>query len=303
MKNLLKATFFAVAVSALCLDAQAWSLFGSSEGNTQSRIKAADKLLEKADIAFGEAKYAPASNGYARAMERYQAIDRDDPKFGDGLPAIRVAYCADQIDQCAMAATGLPLAAVGGESGARTYGTEETSAKDAFLGADGQAEGRKGEEEPVAYDPRNFAYDFAEARDLVGRGRAAEAIDVLVPMVRYDAGSRPVRMLLAAARLRAGQTDLAIATLEDLRGRREDLPLLLLIAGAYASAGRYPDALFSLDAAVKLAPADPDPYLNLAWLTLVMNESDPSVAKVASDYYRQALKRGAQRDAALEARL
>ena len=58
----------------------------------------------------------------------------------------------------------------------------------------------------------------------------------------------------------------------------------------------------ALDRAVRLNPADPNPYLNLAWLTLVMPQ-DSDTLKNAEIYYRQAIKRGAARDRALESRI
>lgn len=309
---------FAVA-AIFSLDASAWSLFGST--SPESLMKSADKLLAKADAALEEGNYAQASNGFVRAMGKYRAVENANPEFGDGIASIRVAYCREQLAQCGGdfgdvaepggestgdAAPG--AVAVADASAAAQPVADGQSAAEAFKAAAGEDDGGEegeddGDEEPVpeSYDPRNFVYDFNEARELLDNGKVAEAIQILVPMVRYDSGNRQVRMLMAAARLRAGQNDLAIATLEDLRGKREDLPLLLLISAAYTSAGRYPEALLSLDAAVKLAPAEPDAYMNLAQLTLVMDGTKPDAVALAGNYYRQALKRGAARNPTLEA--
>ena len=306
---LVAATFLAAAP-----DVGAWALFGSSTGNSQGRMKSADKLLEKADTAFFEGDFGNASNVYAKAREKYADLEKSDPGYEDGLPAIRLAYCDEQIALCvsssslpstnAVPAQPVETTATGG-SRTRATSTEDSAAA-AFRAATGEPASTNApsaaEEEPSPepYDARNFAYDFNEARELIEKDRAAAAIEILVPMVRYDPSNRQLRMLLAAAHIRAGRHGLAITALEDLRGRREDLPLLLLIAAAYTSAGRYPDALLSLDAAVKLAPAEPDPYFNLAWLTLLMNEGQPAARKVAGNYYREALKRGAAPDPALQ---
>ena len=152
------------------------------------------------------------------------------------------------------------------------------------------------------YDPRNFAHDFAEARMLMEDGNLSEAAAVLIPMLRHDPANRQVRLLLAIVRTRQSRYDEAIVALEDLRGIREDMPILLALSGAYMGAVRYHDALLTLDRAVRLNPADPNPYLNLAWLTLVMPQ-EADTLKNAEIYYRQAVRRGAARDRALETRI
>ena len=321
----------ATALAAFAPDAFAWALFGSSTGNSQGRMKSADKLLEKADTAFFAGDFGHASNEYVRAREKYAVINKNDPDYEDGLPAIRLAYCDEQIALCvassALPSTNAAPSAASGKAPSPVAGAHSAtnsataagagrppapsaavgdSAADAFRAATGEPppandKAASEEESPAEpYDARNFAYDFNEARELIEKDRPAAAIEILVPMVRYDPSNRQLRMLLAAAQIRSGRHDLAITALEDLRGRREDLPLLLLIAAAYTSAGRYPDALLSLDAAVKLAPAEPDPYVNLAWLTLLMNDGQPAARKVAGNYYREALKRGAAPDPALQ---
>ena len=152
------------------------------------------------------------------------------------------------------------------------------------------------------YDPRNFAHDFAEARMLLEDGNLSDAASVLIPMLRHDPSNRQVRLLVAIVRTRQGRYDEAIVALEDLRGVREDLPVLLALSGAYMGASRYHDALLALDSAVKVKPSDPNAFLNLAWLTLVM-PAEPDTLKNAETYYRQAIRRGAARDRTLEARI
>lgn len=153
------------------------------------------------------------------------------------------------------------------------------------------------------YDPRNFVHDYNEARDLLESGKTAEAASLVIPLLRYDPGNRSVRILLALIRTQQGRCDEAIVALENLRGRRDDLPLLLALSAAYTGAGRYHDSLLALDSAMRLAPSDPAAYLNSAWLTLIMPSSGPNTLKHAEAYYRMAIARGAARDRALERRL
>lgn len=309
----------AIAAAQFC---HAWALFGTSAGNAAGRIRSADRLLEKADIAFDDGKFEIASNGYARVIEKLQVVERDYPGFDDGIALIRMNYCMDQLRQCAeslaisSADLSIPSTPQDGQPVVRAAETTATaavpdtgSAADAFRAASGdsavQAAGGAGNDaddlsKEATYNPRYFSYDFSEARELIGKGRNADAIDILLPMVKFDPDNRHVRMLLAAARIGTGQPELAIDTLEDLRGRREDLPLLLLISAAYTSAGRFPEALLSLDLAAKLAPGDPDAFFNLAWLTLLMDASGDGSRAIAEGYYKEALKRGCPRDNMLE---
>ncbi len=298
----------AIACALLAPDARAFSLFGSSAGNAAGRMKSADKLLEKADQAFDDGKYEAASNAYERLVSKYRRVEEDNPEYQDGLPTIRVAYCLARLAECGAALGDIPLPEPEAPSPDDPSGEPESAAA-AFKAATGEKaspqEEADEEDEPEEkpYDPRNFVYDFNEAREQLDNGNAKGAIDLLVPLIRHDPGNRQVRMLLAAAHIRTGRHDQAIAALEDLRGRREDLPLLLLIGGAYAAAGRYPEAMLSLESARKLAPADPDPLTNLAWLALLANKDAATARREAAIYYRESLKRGGAHDPTLDALL
>ncbi len=282
----------------------AWSIFGSGS-SPESQFKSADKLLEKADTAFYDGNYEPASNGYERAIIKYSAIEKEAPSYNDGLASIRIAYCREQIIACGALMQGTPPVEEAAPEAPKTFGTEPTSAKDAFEDTEtAEVTPPAASPDTPAYDPREFPHDFIEARTLIEQNRYSEAIEILVELVKFDPKNRKVRMLLATAYLNVGKFDLAIASLEDLRGRQEDLPLLLLLSGAYTSAGQHVNALLALDAAIKIAPARPEPYMNMAWLTLISNpDKTKDILDAAASYYQQALKRGAPRDKEFEATL
>ena len=311
MKTRFKIIAFALAIAFAAQTVSAWSLFGISSSNAAGRLKSADALLEKADMAFEAGDYATASDNYERALSKYNVIDRDYPEFNDGISTIRIEYCEAQIAQCSMALTGdsVPTAepqavAAPAQPSASVPATTPAPAPAMPTVAKPAPQAKAAEVEPSAdapYNPRYLAFDFGEARELIERGRHADAAEILIPMVKADPENRQFRMLLAAARLGSGHPELAITALEDLRGRREDLPLLLLLAAAYTSAGRYPDALLALDTAVRLAPGEPDAFSNLAWLALIMDGNTPEARTNAEGYYQQALRRGAARDTTLEA--
>ena len=347
---------FCAVLSALALQANAWTIFGSREDSLQDLLRAGDKLMLKAVAANEAGKMERAGGYYRRTLQKYEALNKADPGFMDGLAAIRIAYCAKQYTNTLAAAkaeaAGAAEAEAAGATEAEAAGAAEAASADVSeVGAAGAAEVSKPQAlqppqpqaaqaaqpqaaqaaatldgtvaQPQAaqaaetaddsvvepqppprppYNPRNFAHDFAEARMLMEDGNLSEAAAVLIPMLRHDPSNRQVRLLIAIVRTRQGRYDESIVALEDLRGIREDLPVLLALSGAYMGASRYHDALLALDSAIKLNPSDPSAYLNLAWLTLVM-PAEPDTLKNAEIYYRQAIRRGAARDRALEARI
>ena len=150
----------------------------------------------------------------------------------------------------------------------------------------------EGEEDFESYDPANFDLDLRDVRTYIQDGNLNAASELLIPMFKYSPSSYEVRLLLAIVRTRQGRPDEAIVALEDLRGTREDLPCLLALSGAYFAANRPHDAIFTLDKACKIAPQDPAPYMNLAYIFNTMKDN----TKNAEVYYRAAIKRGATRD-------
>ena len=342
-----------VLLAGLALPSGAWTLFSSREGALRDRLGSGAKLMARADAAYDAGDMALASRYYGRALEKFEAVQKADPDFMDGLAALHIAHCAEFYSNAVAAASaplppaseaaageaepdaesdpkavgqrvepvakedgkvaakenGKMVAGNGGKNAAKETGKVASAPSAPVAEAAEAAEDEEDEEPPAdeppprpAYDARNFSHDFTEARLLLEDGNLSEAAAVLIPMLRHDPSNRQVRLLLAIVRSRQGRFDEAIVALEDLRGLREDLPLLLALSGAYMGAARYHDALLALDAAVKLNPADPNAFLDLAWLTLVM-PSDADTLRNAEIYYRQAIKRGAARDRALEARI
>ena len=341
---------FSTLLSAAALQAGAWTLFGSKEDALADTLRAGDKFMQKAEAAFEDGKMPRASKYYERAIQKYEQLRDADPTYMDGLPAIRLSYCAKQYTNALEAAsaalaaeeegTGKREEETGAAEGGASDAAEAVDADENKVAAAGTGKAKDADEDKVAaadtgkaedadedeaeaadeaevakrqaaqaapppkppYDPRNFPHDFAEARMQIEDGNYSEAAAVLIPMLRHDPSNRQVRLLIAIVRTRQGRYDEAIVALEDLRGIREDLPILLALSGAYMGAARYHDALLALDSAIRLNPADPNAFLNLAWLTLVM-PSEPDTLKNAEIYYRQAIRRGAARDRSLEARI
>ena len=355
MITIRKLVFFTL-LSAIAVQAGAWTLFGSKEDALADKLSSGDKYLQKADAAYEDGNMERAGKYYGRAIQKYEQLNAADPTYMDGIAGLRLSYCAKQYTnaleaiETALGAAGADEVGAAGAAEVGAAGADEVGAANAAevgaanaaeVGAAGVAEveaaGAAEASPPQAaqaaqpqaaqppqpqaaqaaqpqaaqppqpppkppYDPRNFAHDFAEARMLMEDGNLSEAAAVLIPMLRHDPANRQVRLLLAIVRTRQSRYDEAIVALEDLRGIREDMPILLALSGAYMGAVRYHDALLALDRAVRLNPADPNPYLNLAWLTLVMPQ-DSDTLKNAEIYYRQAIKRGAARDRALESRI
>lgn len=305
---MLKQKLFLLAALAafLAIDAGAWSLFGSKEGALRNRLSSADKLMARADAAYEAGDMARASALYNRALGLYGQVNTADATFMEGIAAHRITYCASQYTN-AMAAVELrddPNAQDAEDEGDDEEEDDEEGEEPAPLRNAPSAQPVEPRDDPsrVEYDMRNYAHDMSEAKMLIEDGNLSAAASILIPILRHDPTDREVRLLIAVVRTRQGRFDEAIVALEDMRGRREDLPVLLALSGAYAGAGRHHDALLALDGAIKLAPSDPNAYMNLAWLTLAM-PSDADTLKTAETYYRQAIKRGAARDRALESRI
>ncbi len=326
----------AALVAGLSLQACAWTIFGSKEDALADRLRAGDKLMLKADEAYKEGKPSRAGAYYDRALRKYETLMEADPGFMDGIAAIRIAYCARQYTNALEAVAAAKAAGAAGEAEVSKHQAAQppqpqaaqppqpqaaqppqpqaaqaaqpqaaqAAQPQAAQAAQPQAQPPQPPAQPPKppYDPRNFTHDFAEAKTMLEDGNLSEAAAILIPMLRHDPSNRQVRLLVAIVRTRQGRCDEAIVALEDLRGIREDLPVLLALSGAYMGASRYHDALLALDSAVKLSPSDPNAYMNLAWLTLVM-PTDADTLKNAEIYYRQAIRRGAPRDRSLEARI
>lgn len=283
-------------LAAAAIDAGAWSVFGSKDGAMRNRLSSGDKLMARADEAFDKAELEKACALYQRAIKRFRDIEEIDPLFMDGVAGVRIAYCAGQWTNAVTAAEAAAAEAGGGEGGETDDGEEAEEEPDTPVLI------KNAEPEPPPYDMANFTRDMSEAKMLIEDGNLSAAASLLIPMLRHDPSNREVRLLVAIVRTRQGRFDEAIVALEDMRGRREDLPVLLALSGAYAGAGRHHDALLALDGAIRLAPSDPNAYLNMAWLTLSM-PADADTMRNAEMYYRQAVKRGATRDRTLEARI
>ena len=318
----------AALVAGLSLQACAWTIFGSKEDALADRLRAGDKLMLKADEAYKEGKPSRAGAYYDRALRKYETLMEADPGFMDGIAAIRIAYCARQYTNALEAVAAAKAAEAAGEAEVSKHQAAQppqpqaaqppqppaAQAAQPQAAQAAQPQAAQPPQPPAQppqppaqppkppYDPRNFTHDFAEAKTMLEDGNLSEAAAILIPMLRHDPSNRQVRLLVAIVRTRQGRCDEAIVALEDLRGIREDLPVLLALSGAYMGASRYHDALLALDSAVKLSPSDPNAYMNLAWLTLVM-PTDADTLKNAEIYYRQAIRRGAPRDRSLEARI
>ena len=323
---------------------RAWSLFGSGD-KAGKVLQVADRNMERADAEFEKGEYERARELFAQALDGFMQVEAIAPDYKNGLPAMRIQYCASQITNAVIAMAGgsvateqvaneaadragrdlrnvapvvpsVPVApARVGPAIAPATSVRATSSGPvvpppvlpaAVAASPSPADPVQPPAAPVherPADARNYIHDFNEARVLVEEGFLSEAIDILIPLLRQDPGNRSLRLMIAIVRTRQGRFDEAIGALEDLRGRQEDLPILLAISGAYLGAGRYPDALLALDRAIKIAPDDPNAYSNLAWLSLVMPGSGRDALANAEAYYRQAIKRGAARDRALEKRI
>lgn len=293
--------------------AMAAGLFGlDGRSRAVNYLRRADATLTQADKALEDGKTTQALALYERAEKAYVALDRDHPELHDGLPRIRLAYCRDQIRRireglaggaappvpAAVSEGAAPVPAPAGAGAASLSSAVSVAAvavvpSTSTVPAVAVASADRG---------RPVAADLAEARALLAEERHEDVVRLLSRVLQEDPGNRSARLMVALARAGQGRGDEALAALEDLRGREEDLPLLLALAAACHVAGRDFDAMLALDQAIRLAPDHPHAYVDMAWLSLSVAPGAQG-REEAEAYYRQALRLGARRDRRLERRL
>ncbi len=305
--------------------AMAAGLFGlDGRSRAVNYLRRADATLTQADKALEDGKTTQALALYERAEKAYVALDRDHPELHDGLPRIRLAYCRDQIRRireglAGGAAPPVPAAVPEGAAPPVPAAVPEDAAPvPAPAGAGAASLSSAVSAAAVSVVPstsavpavavasadrgRPVAADLAEARALLAEERHEDVVRLLSRVLQEDPGNRSARLMVALARAGQGRGDEALAALEDLRGREEDLPLLLALAAACHVAGRDFDAMLALDQAIRLAPDHPHAYVDMAWLSLSVAPGAQG-REEAEAYYRQALRLGARRDRRLERRL
>jgi tetratricopeptide (TPR) repeat protein len=293
--------------------AMAFGLFGlDGRSRAVNYLRRADATLTHADKALEDGQTTQALALYERAEKAYVALDRDHPELHDGLPRIRLAYCRDQIRRIREGLAGgaaPPVPAAVREDAAPVpapAGAGAASLPSAVSAAVVSVVPSTSAVPAVAVVPadrgRPVAADLAEARALLAEERHEDVVRLLSRVLQEDPGNRSARLMVALARAGQGRGDEALAALEDLRGREEDLPLLLALAAACHVAGRDFDAMLALDQAIRLAPDHPHAYVDMAWLSLSVAPGAQG-REEAEAYYRQALRLGARRDRRLERRL
>ncbi len=147
----------------------------------------------------------------------------------------------------------------------------------------------------------DVAMELDWAGDMLAAGKFDEVEKTLRRVMRAEPENFPARYMMALVRLRQGQFDEGEIVIEDLLadyGRNEGV--LLLASGLYTANRQYAKAMGVLDRALKLAPARPEGYLNMAWLLLEMNPKEINDPEM---YYRRSVELGGERDREMEKRL
>ena len=208
MITIRKLVFFTL-LSAIAVQAGAWTLFGSKEDALADKLSSGDKYLQKADAAYEDGNMERAGKYYGRAIQKYEQLNAADPTYMDGIAGLRLSYCAKQYTN-ALEAIETALGAAGADEVGAANAAEVGAAGVAEVEAAGAAEASPPQAAQAAqpqaaqppqpqaaqaaqpqaaqppqpppkppYDPRNFAHDFAEARMLMedGNPRVLENFD------------------------------------------------------------------------------------------------------------------------------
>lgn len=271
-----------LALLMLASAAQASFFFSSSSSKAADFFRAGDKYMERADGLVDANEPEKAAELYEKAISSYEKSLEADSDYSDGVASVRIDYCREA------------MAKINGEA------IEEPPVDDA-TDVDGEEAAKDDQQDRMS--PEELAHEIAEARAHIVRGNLVDASATLIPLLRAEPENRTVRTLIAIVRTRQGRYDEAVVALEDLRGKDDDMSILLALSAAYVGSGRHNDALLCLDSALRISKDDPAPYMNLAWLTFIMSKGDGTALKNAETYYRAAIKRGAARDQALESKI
>ncbi len=154
-------------------------------------------------------------------------------------------------------------------------------------------------------EPAESAAELVEwARELMELGKLDKAVENLHAAIRQNPEHAEARFLLALLSFQRGDADTAQTYLLDLVEDAPSESVYLLLAAIEYKRQSYPEALKALDVARRFNPKSAPAVYNQALVFLEMPGLDPARRiQTATAYYQQALKLGAVRDEALEARL
>jgi tetratricopeptide (TPR) repeat protein len=283
-------------------DAQAF--WGSAKKEaSEAAAKQAGDLVREADAARRAGDGDAAVALYRRAIDALLEIESQKSDVDMGPIRFRRAYCETQIDQIKFDQASKNERRVTVTSvtpPAAPSAAEAPAATGAVATAASRVTGVPPSSTNAPALVVNVVSELAWARDMIELGRQDEAAATLIRVLKFDPAHRAARLMLATVRCRQGAYADALIILEDLRGEREDEAVLLALSGAYCGATRYYEALLALDRALAVNPRNAAANMNMAYLLLEMS---PGRQKESELYYRQAVKLGAARDAALERRL
>lgn len=297
-------TIFSLLGAGMMRDAYGWTFLPTAKSRAEGSFRQADKLLARADSLYEGGNPGQALPFYKRALARFEKLQEETPELHEGMPQYRVVYCQTQIASITGKLQDSGLLAVE----AAKEVVEESPAAPSRAASEDPPERVPATEETSEPEPESgpdaelIAADLQRARKLLDSGQAGSASRLLVAVVKEDPANPVARFLLALARVQQSRYDEALAAVEDLEGRNESLPLLLLLAAAHCGQESYFDAMLLLDRAITLAPKDPRAYYNLAWLQLAQGQGTEAFRN-AEAYYRQAIRLGGKRDKAIELKL
>lgn len=240
-------------------------------------------LLTHADVARDNQQFSLCIDLYRRTLDAYIELANKYPDWEPGVARFRLSYCDNQ------------LKALLEKVKRGKIKLREPSMRPAIplpVGA-GTGEGEAGAD----YPPRiSEAIDMA--KQLLLRGKTADARSILLSSLKFSPDDTTIRLLIGVVQCADRKFDDAVFLLENLVEEVSDNADARVVLGtAYFGIGRADDARTQMQKALELDPSHKEAHFNLAQILLYVKPPD---LKTAKQHYDKARSLGIKTDSDLD---
>jgi tetratricopeptide (TPR) repeat protein len=259
-------------MSLLCV--QQWCVAQQGQTSADAKFLAAYQGLVKADDARNMSKHVDAADLYKKALESYSELAARYPEWKPRVVQFRIAYCDGQLGSVLKKA-GITMADLA-QPKATTISKEPVKS------------GRHDETKKIA-------------KDLLVKGKTAEARELLMEAMNIDPDDSSIRLLMGVTQCQAGQYQDAIYVLKQLIDESpENARARAVLGTAYFGLGQNDRAEAETSLALKLKSDLHEAHYNMVQILLAGDSPNIKRAKL---HYAKALELGAKPDKSLEKRL
>lgn len=260
--------------------------------SASAMFREAYRIQTRADEARDLYRNADALALYRAARDAFRRLVEEYPDWLPGDTRYRVSYCDEKLramqTRSGVANTSvLPLTA------------DETVPRGQVTPAVAPTPGPP--TAPAATAPAGnsgIEGTLTSVRYYLSEGEHEQARAALLTAMRKEPDNRNVRLLMSLAQCQAGRYRDSVHVAKQLIDEdAADPHAHMVLASGYFGLGYLAESAAELRKTVELDPRTPHPHYNLAQILLLMAPVDRNAAGY---HYREALKRGAMRDPAVE---